>query len=192
MCDFRIFFALVGLVLLKLVSGSAQCPEVVSRQSWGARPQQRHGWGSLAVPAAYVIVHHTRTPKCTTRRNCEKMVRSLQNVHMKYNGRDDIGYNFLIGEDGNIYEGVGWNRAVTNIPSYDRDSLHIAVMGDYTSTLPDEKVLDAMKRLIQCAVSRSTIDVNYQVFGHRQVELDDCPGTRLLQEIKKWPDWGYY
>ncbi|GJQ65846.1 putative peptidoglycan-recognition protein [Trypoxylus dichotomus] len=190
MCSLYALF-IFSVFMSGYVSVSTQCPEVVSRQSWGARPFQR-GSGSLATPATYVIVHHTRTPKCITRRNCEKMVRSLQNVHVNYNGRSDIGYNFLIGEDGNIYEGVGWNRAVTNIPLYDRDSLHIAVMGDYTSTLPNDKVLDAMKMLIQCAVSKGTIYANYQLLGHRQVESNDCPGWKLQQEIKKWPHWGFY
>lgn len=32
----------------------------------------------------------------------------LQNYHMDSNGWWDIGYNFLIGGDGNVYEGRGW------------------------------------------------------------------------------------
>lgn len=34
------------------------------------------------------------------------MVSWIQNLHMKENNFDDIGYNFLIGGDGNVYEGI--------------------------------------------------------------------------------------
>ncbi|KAI4464445.1 peptidoglycan recognition protein [Holotrichia oblita] len=97
-----------------------------------------------------------------------------------------------IGEDGHIYEGVGWDRAANNTPQYDRDSLHIAVMGDYTSWLPGTKALNVMKELVKCAVSKEAVYTNYQLLGHRQLQSRDCPGSRLQQEIKQWPHWGLY
>ena len=36
--------------------------------------------------------------------------RAIQNYHMDSNGWSDIGYSFLIGGDGNVYEGRGWNK----------------------------------------------------------------------------------
>lgn len=34
----------------------------------------------------------------------------VQNYHMDTKGWADIGYNFLVGEDGLAYEGRGWDR----------------------------------------------------------------------------------
>ena len=40
------------------------------------------------------------------KQSCIAMVKSYQNYHMDSNGWADIGYNFIVGEDGNIYEGI--------------------------------------------------------------------------------------
>lgn len=33
----------------------------------------------------------------------------MQTFHMESKGWDDIGYNFMIGGDGAVYEGRGWD-----------------------------------------------------------------------------------
>lgn len=52
---------------------------------------------------------------------------------MNNNGWDDIGYNFIIGEDGNVYEGRGWKYLGTHAPAYNGQSIGICVIGDFTS-----------------------------------------------------------
>ena len=51
------------------------------------------------------VVHHGASAPCTTQASCINMVKSYQNLHMDTNGWFDIGYNFIVGEDGNVYEG---------------------------------------------------------------------------------------
>lgn len=36
------------------------------------------------------------------------LIRGYQKYHMDTNKWDDIGYNFLVGGDGDIFEGRGW------------------------------------------------------------------------------------
>jgi N-acetylmuramoyl-L-alanine amidase len=38
-------------------------------------------------------------------------------------GWDDIGYNFLVGEDGNIYEGRGWTQTGAHCIGYNSKSI---------------------------------------------------------------------
>ena len=56
-----------------------------------------------------VIGHHTHWDRCYDIVDCIKEVKKVQDYHMDGNGWWDIGYNFLIGEDGRIYEGRGFH-----------------------------------------------------------------------------------
>ena len=38
-------------------------------------------------------------------------------------GWSDIGYNFLVGEDGNIYEGRGWGKVGAHARGHNSDSI---------------------------------------------------------------------
>ena len=38
---------------------------------------------------------------------------------MDSNGWFDIGYNFIVGEDGNVYEGRGWTKIGAHSPGID-------------------------------------------------------------------------
>jgi N-acetylmuramoyl-L-alanine amidase len=51
---------------------------------------------------------------------------------MDNNGWNDIGYNFLVGEDGNVYEGQGWNYVGAHAPAYNLRSIGICIIGDFT------------------------------------------------------------
>lgn len=44
----------------------------------------------------------------------------------------DIGYNFVIGEDGNVYEGRGWDYVGAHAPGYNTQSIGICVIGDFS------------------------------------------------------------
>ena len=52
---------------------------------------------------------------------------------MNHNNWSDIGYNFLVGEDGNVYEGRGWSKRGAHAPTYNAESIGICVIGDFTS-----------------------------------------------------------
>jgi len=45
----------------------------------------------------------------------------------------DIGYNFLVGEDGNVYEGRGWGKKGAHSIPFNNKSIGICIIGDYTS-----------------------------------------------------------
>ncbi|XP_035785870.1 peptidoglycan-recognition protein LE-like isoform X4 [Anopheles albimanus] len=81
---------------------------LVTRTEWLAQPP-REELTDLKLPVNNVIIAHTATEGCTTQQTCMARVRFIQNIH--YNqGFADIGYNFLVGGDGQVYEGRGWNK----------------------------------------------------------------------------------
>ena len=46
---------------------------------------------------------------------------------------EDIGYNFLVGEDGNIYEGRGWGKHGAHSKPYNSKSIGICMIGNFNS-----------------------------------------------------------
>ena len=108
------------------------CPSIISRRGWGARaPRSIARFPSS--PVRFVVIHHGGSRAyCTTQSSCTAIVRGYQNHHMNIKGWLDIGYNFVVGEDGNVYEGRGWDNVGAHEPAYNGDGIGICIIGDFT------------------------------------------------------------
>jgi N-acetylmuramoyl-L-alanine amidase len=116
------------------LSYSVACPSIVSKEEWNGRPPVNKP-ETLAQPVSFAVVHHGGTKDyCTTQTECAAIVRSYQNYHIDSHGWNDIGYNFVVGEDGNVYEGRGWDAVGAHAPTYNTKSIGICVIGDFTGT----------------------------------------------------------
>jgi len=178
-----------------LNSGSASqcstpsgCPRIVSRSEWGARAATSVTYISHPVPRYFV--HHTEGGHCTTQSACSSIVKGIQNYHMDSNGWSDIGYNFLVGEDGNAYEGRGWDRVGAHSPNYNSVAFGVSVIGSYTSKNPNAAALSATQQLISCGISLNKLSGSYSLHGHRDGTCTSCPGDTLYATIKTWPRYG--
>ncbi|XP_039366844.1 peptidoglycan recognition protein 4-like [Mauremys reevesii] len=168
-----------------LCAAALGCPTIISRSQWGARaPTNR---AQLSIPVPYVIIHHTAGSSCTSQASCSQVVRGIQNYHMDSNGWADIGYNFLIGEDGRVYEGRGWSTVGAHAYGWNHKSLGFSFLGTFSSRVPNAAALNAAKSLIQCAVNRGSLSSSYTLKGHRNVDSTECPGNALYNEITRWP-----
>jgi len=65
----------------------------------------------------------------------------------------DIGYNFLVGEDGNVYEGRGWDTVGAHAKGYNTRSIGISFIGNFNYRKPNSAAINAAKQLISCGVS---------------------------------------
>lgn len=99
----------------------------------------------------------------------------------------DIGYSFLVGEDGKIYEGRGWDRTGSHTYGYNSKSLAASFMGKFDTRKPNTAALRAAYNLIECGVAKGKIASSYALFGHRDVSTSTCPGNELYDIIKMWP-----
>lgn len=70
-----------------------ECPAIVPRCMWGARPY-RGTPRPLTLPLDSVYIHHTSTPSapCHTFAACTHAMRAMQRFHQDTRGWDDIGY----------------------------------------------------------------------------------------------------
>lgn len=84
-------------------------PGVVSRSSWGADESYRFSatgtetWPPAFYPTQKLIVHHTATQNSDP--DPAATVRAIYRYHAIDKGWGDIGYNFLVDEQGRVYKG---------------------------------------------------------------------------------------
>lgn len=125
-------------------------------------------------------------------------MRMLQKNDLKLN-MEDIRYNFLVGGDGSIFEGRGFNGIGNHTPSHNSDSLGIALIGKFDQTPPSEAQVISLRKLLQFGIAWEHLKSNYELFGHDQLLPDEPasrpsnassnPGEKLFEIIRKWPHW---
>nr|XP_021194000.2 peptidoglycan-recognition protein 1 isoform X2 [Helicoverpa armigera] len=147
-------------------------------------------------PLRLVIIAHTVSPECTLFVNCAAELRNMQGYFRK-NYNYDLPYNFLIGNEGRVYEGRGWNVVGAHTRSYNRCSLGIGFIGDYREGLPqyskvNEKQLERAKMLLDLGVRVGYLHPNYHVLGAKDLQSSESPGTNLYRAIQNWTHYDHY
>jgi N-acetylmuramoyl-L-alanine amidase len=142
----------------------------------------------MSLPVPNVVIHHTEMGECYTVQDCIIVMRSIQDFHMDGNGWSDIGYSFLIGGDGTVFQGRGWDRVGAHAPGYNDKSIGISLIGNFMVELPPDVEMEAAKSMIECGIELGYISPEYLLYGHRDVTDTDCPGDVLYDEISTWPD----
>ncbi|XP_011344963.1 peptidoglycan-recognition protein SC2 isoform X2 [Ooceraea biroi] len=170
-------------------TGGQIIPNIISRAQWGAKSPKSPLSNLAKKPAPYVIIHHSTDTGCETQALCQAKVRGFQNYHMNSKGWTDIGYNFLVGEDGNVYEGRGWGKKGSHSKPFNGKSIGICIIGDYSNRTPKPAAVQAVSKLIAYGVSNDEIKSDYILLGHRQTGQTTCPGNSLYGMIKSWPHW---
>lgn len=168
------------------------CPQIIPRCQWGAKPRDGKPI-PLSLPLGHLFVHHTYTPSapCLSFPVCARDMRSMQRFHQEDRGWSDIGYSFVVGSDGYVYEGVGWNTVGRHTRGQNSIGYGVSFIGNYTSVLPSRYTLDLVRRqLVQCAVGGGRLLSNFTLKGHRQaVNYTTCPGDALFAEISRWENF---
>ncbi|XP_078310961.1 peptidoglycan-recognition protein SC2-like isoform X2 [Crassostrea virginica] len=163
--------------------------KIYSRDSWGARHPK--SFSTFHTPASLFFVHHTAGNECHDFNSCASTLRGIQNYHMDTRGWSDIGYSFLVGQDGNIYEGRGWHHVGAHTQGYNSRGFAASFMGNFMTHLPNAASLNAVKNLIACGIQKGFISHSYHLYGHRDVKTTECPGDRLYHEIQSWPHYSH-
>uniref|UniRef100_A0A8C0K956 Peptidoglycan recognition protein 2 n=1 Tax=Canis lupus dingo TaxID=286419 RepID=A0A8C0K956_CANLU len=165
------------------------CPAIHPRCRWGAAPY-RGSPRSLQLPLGFLYVHHTYipAPPCTDFAHCAADMRSMQHFHQDTRGWDDIGYSFVIGSDGYVYEGRGWHWVGAHTLGHNSRGFGVAFVGNYTAELPTEAALRTVQDVLPgCAVRAGFLRPDYTLLGHRQLVRTDCPGDALFNLLRTWP-----
>ncbi|KAJ6652030.1 hypothetical protein lerEdw1_015818 [Lerista edwardsae] len=155
---------------------------------WGARPANCSEPLKHTLPE-YVIIIHTAGSECFTPADCSEQMRNIQDYHLFTKKWCDMSYNFLIGEDGNLYEGRGWRNAGAHTFGYNDLSLGIAFMGNFLDKSPNEAAWNVLKCLLDFAVKMGYLAEDYLILAHNDVSNLLSPGEPIRREISKWPNY---
>jgi N-acetylmuramoyl-L-alanine amidase len=190
----KIYYSCVGAILsiclFLPISLGSPCDEIeiVSREEWGARPPTLIEY--ITDPVNMTFVHHTAGPSfCFDKESCIVVVRAIQNYHMDSNGWNDIGYSYLIGEDGRVYEGRTWGVVGSHTFNYNSIAYGFCVIGDFMERPPNAQALETTQKIIECGVEQGYIVPDYELFGHRDGRCTLCPGDFLYAIIRGWPHY---
>jgi len=144
-----------------------------------------------------IIIHHTATTKNLT--NPKQAIRDIYYYHAVSRGWGDIGYNYLMDKNGNIYEGraggegvVGGHAGPGNV-----GSIGIALIGNYQEEEVPAVVINNLSTFIGKKIKYHNIKalgsssfrgkIMPNIFGHKDIMSTACPGEKLyskMQEIR--------
>ena len=91
---------------------------------------------------------------------------------MNRSGLDDVRYNVLIGGDGSIFEGRGFNGIGEHTPNHNNNSLGIALIGKFDVAPPPDVQVVALRKLLQFGLAWEHLRSNYELFGYDQLVPD--------------------
>ncbi|CAF4211151.1 unnamed protein product [Rotaria socialis] len=180
-----------NLSVRQIINSQLSCDDVscIDRVGWGA--QKSTAITNLTSQSlSFYVIHHSASPPCYDDVSCVKQVKGIQHYHQIDRRWADIGYNFLVGENGKVYEGRGWNREAAHSLGWNNGSYGICIIGDFTTASPNEKALNAIRSLMDCGMKSGHVKENYYIITHRQSQrlgYTDCPGNGMLDVVSKWP-----
>lgn len=115
-------------------------------------------------------------------------VRGMQDMH-KLNGWKDIGYNFVVGGNGSVFIGRGWDFRGVHTDGYNEKSICIALIGTFKTFAPPKRQLLATQKLIEEGVKMRKLSKNYRLHAHKFVKRSECPGLALYESMQSWKNW---
>lgn len=156
--------------------------ELVPRSAWTSEPVGPNH--VLMDKVQRITVHHTDEHGGMEGKSDLEVVRMIERYHREQKKWAAIGYHYLVGKDGKIYEG----RPVKFQGAHCGDNannLGISVIGDCHRNLPNAKQLKALKAFLDD--KRARFDVSRgKVYGHRDIRPTICPGDMLYAWVLQY------
>jgi len=193
---------------------------IISREEWGANENYKYDeegndlWQEEYYLPEKFIIHHTAGENANV--DPKATVRAIQYWHAVGREWGDIGYNYLIDSQGNIYEGRRGGDGVVAGHAYmrNRNSIGIAILGCYesqdsdhlnsTCNTPDnltEASKLALNKLIALKSQEFNIDplgqsefhgeILSNVIGHKDVGNTACPGNLIYEQLPQTRELAY-
>ena len=187
----------------------AQAPRIISRSEWGADsvpPRASPSFGQVLL----AFVHHTVTANDYAPEQSAAIVLGIARYHRNTNGWNDIGYNFLVDQYGQVFEGRagGIDQAIVGAQAQGWNSVStgVACLGTFTDVPQSDAGLEAVAQLLGWKLSLHGVPVEGQITatslggetnryrsgtpvvferisGHRDGDNTSCPGDQLYAQL---------
>lgn len=158
--------------------------QLVSRESWGARPPKNQTPLDRAIQLG-TACHYSASDadEQADHANCARRVRAIQDFHMDGRGWADIAYSYLACKHGFVYEGRGRGvRTAAQGTNAGNDTYHaVCFLGDDTADRDD--ATDAGREAIRAAVMHCNAwSAAEEVRPHSFFKATACPG----EDLRAW------
>lgn len=171
-------------------------PPIISRAAWGADESIRRGdpgYGTVRAGA----VHHTVNSNSYSCSSSAAMIRGIYSFHVNGNGWNDIGYNFVVDNCGQIFEGRygGTSLPVIGAHAYNYNyvTTGVALLGDFSSAGVPGAMYNGLVSILDWKLDVHHVNPLWQstltsydqseqrtvrnVSGHRDFGGSACPGN---------------
>ncbi len=135
-----------------------------------------------------LVVHHTAIQVTGDTRSGVERMRALYLYHSQNRGWGDIGYHYIVDENGNIFEGKSGGPFVVAGHAYcnNVNTVSVALLGNFEIEQPSQEQMKSLQWLLSDLAGTYDIDVTKNVtfhgkkmpaiVGHRDLLQTDCPG----------------
>jgi hypothetical protein len=190
-----------SLIISNLRVNDCDKPAMILASEWrnGLAPPKE---APTQTKTKQIIVHHAAGSNTATAYT--EVVRNIYFYHTQSNGWNDVGYNFLVAQDGTIYEGRdgqgkmdGDNVLGAHFCSKNTGTMGICLLGDYMTAQPTTKSLESLAKLIGWKMKKDNLEplaksthatsneTLNNISGHRDGCSTDCPGTNLYAKLEE-------
>jgi len=155
---------------------------IISRDSWGAKPNKTKF--SKLGEVKGLVVHWSAYPVAVGNQAEMDQCNTIQRLHQVDRGWNDVAYNFLVGDTGQIYEGRGFgNRSAAQGGNSREETNHNNKHYIAVCWLGGSKPTDKPSAEARAAVSWLYEQVGGELRPHSSFKQTQCPGDEWRQWI---------
>ena len=156
--------------------------KIISRDSWGAKPNKTKF--SKLGEVKGLVIHWSAYPTAIGNQAEMDQCKTIQRLHQVDRGWNDVAYNFLVGDTGQIYEGRGFGNRSAAQGGNSREEInynnkhYVAVCwlgGSNPTDKPSDKAIKSIEWLYE--------QVGGELKPHSFFKQTDCPGDAWRQWI---------
>lgn len=153
-------------------------------------------WARTYSPSVkLLVVHHTAMPVSNDARSGVERMRALYQYHAINRGWGDIGYHYVIDDEGQIYEGRSGGEHVVGGHAFCNNvgTISISLMGNFEKEQPTQVQMRNLQWLLDILAEQYDIDPGSQVtyhgkriptiVGHKDLLPTECPGYYVRETL---------
>jgi N-acetyl-anhydromuramyl-L-alanine amidase AmpD len=137
-------------------------------------------YGTRSLDAIeYLVIHHSAVPPSVGPQR-------IAQYHVTRQDWPGIGYHFLVGADGTLYQGNTLETVSNHSANMNTPAVGICFLGSFMKEVPPQTQIEAGAHLTAWLMQELGVPLN-KVRGHKEFMDTACPGTQWLSE-KRWKD----
>ncbi len=145
-----------------------------------------------------LVVHHTAVAVGGDKRSGVERVRAIYQYHAANRGWGDVGYHYLIDEEGQIYEGKAGGKYVVAGHAYcnNVNTIGVALLGNFEVEKPSQDQMKALQWLLDELGDTYDVDLDDNatyhgemfsspIVGHGDLLSTSCPGFYVAKTLSQ-------